>query len=84
MTSDAERLGEARAAVDDAQVVLKRAAHILDEVEDRRVFGFVYIEIVLAAHYAALLRAMSGRLEQLKEMLQGDNDGDVDVDQSYN
>jgi len=48
------------------------------------VFGFVYIEIVLAAHYAALLRAMSGRLEQLKEMLQGDNDGDVDVDQSYN
>ena len=69
MKTDAERLGEARAAVDDAKVVLMRAAHILDEVKDRRVLRFVCVETILAAHYAALLRVMSERLESIEKTL---------------
>ena len=84
MTSDAEHLRQAREAVDEAREALKRVAEHLQGVEDRRVGGLAYVERILAAHYAALLEAMKGRIAVLKAMAEGGGDDDLDNDLGYN
>jgi len=78
MTSDAEHLRQAREAVDEAREAMERAAYHLQDVEDRRVGSLAYVEQILAAHYAALLEAMNGRIAVLKAMAGGDDSADLD------
>jgi len=84
MTSDAEHLRQARESVDEAGEAMKRAAYHLQGVKDRRVGSLAYVEQILAAHYAALLDAMKGRIGVLKAMAEGDDSDGMDDNHGYN
>ena len=84
MTSDAEHLRQARESVDEAGEAMKRAAYHLQDVENRKIGSFAYVERILAAHYAALLEAMKGRIAVLKAIAEGDDSADLDDNHGYN